>query len=283
MLPFYWGHLEGDGMTNGERYDEQISKIFENNKNIESTQRLFIEYNAKNSKTSLMTIDEAVDNIELLAGIDYDSKDRFIALTNGMVQKHCEICNQLNIPYFKVQLIGKQSSKYKKYCNKKAKDIIRYFGNKMEYNNAEWANFISQLHNKGIVVVSAPIEVVEHPSLSYMAIMSSEHNGDKNKLYEGTYNTGYGSECYLTDIDIIVYKNNNLKALLEFKDKNNKSEKTLQDCVYYKIVNILKCKGYKIGYVESKFVIQKDYTREHIDDNVKLDNDMDELLNLLLS
>lgn len=278
-------------MTNGERYDEQISKIFENNKNIESTQRLFIEYNAKNPKTSLMTIDEAVDNIELLAGIDYDSKDRFIALTNKMVQKHCEICNQLNIPYFKVQLIGKQSSKYKKlqkfkiikkYCNKKAKDIIRNFGNKMEYNNSEWANFISKLHNKGIVVVSAPKEVIEHPSLSFMAIMSSEHHGDKSILYEGTYNTGYG-KCYLTDIDIIIYENNNLKALLEFKDENNKFEKTLQDCVYYKMVNILKCKGYKIKYVESKFVLQKDYAKEHIDENVKIDNNMDGLLNLLLS
>lgn len=277
-------------MTNGERYDGQISKIFENNKNIESTQRLFIEYNAKNPETSLMTIDEAIDNIELLAGMDYDSKDRFIPLTNDIIQKHCEICNQLNIPYFKVQLIGKESSKYKKlqkfkiikkYCNKKAKDIIRNFGNKMEYNNAEWANFISKLHNKGIVY--ATTEVVEHPNLSYMAIMSSEHNGDKNELYNGTYNTGYGSECYLTDIDIIVYKNNNLKALLEFKCENNKAEKTLQDCVYYKMVNILKCKGYKIGYVEPKFVIQKDYAKEHIDEDIKLDNNMNELSNLLLS
>lgn len=277
-------------MANGERYDGQISKIFEHNKNIESTQRLFIEYNAKNPETSLMTVDEAIDNIELLAGIDYDSKDRFIPLTNDIIQKHCEICNQLNIPYFKVQLIGKESSKYKKlqkfkiikkYCNKKAKDIIRNFGNKMEYNNAEWANFISRLHNKGIVY--ATTEVIEHPSLSFMAIMSSEHNGDKNELYKGTYNTGYGSECYLTDIDIIVYKNNNLKALLEFKGENNKSEKTLQDCVYYKMVNTLKCKGYKIKYVESKFVLQKDYVKEHIDDNVKLDNNMNELLNLLLN
>lgn len=233
-------------MTNGERYDEQISDIFENNKNIESTQRLFIEYNAKNPETSLMTIDEAIDNIELLAGIDYDSKDRFIALTNEMVQKHCEMCNQLNIPYFKVRLIGKGSSKYKKlqkfkiikkYCNKKAKDIIKNLGDKMEYNNSEWANFISKLHNKGIVY--ATTEVIEHPSLSFMAIMSSEHHGDENILYEGTYNTGYGSECYITDIDIIVYKNNNLKALLEFKDKNNKSEKTLQDCVYHNMKSII--------------------------------------------
>lgn len=278
-------------MTNNERYDGQISKIFGNNKNIESTQRLFIEYNAKNPETSLMTIDEDIDNIELLVGMDYDSKDRFIPLTNDIIQKHCEICNQLNIPYFKVQLIGKESSKYKKlqkfkiikkYCNKKAKDMIRNFGNKMEYNNAEWVNFISRLYWKDIVVVSAPKEVIEHPSLSFMAIMSSEHHGDKNILYEGTYNKGYG-KCYLTDIDIIVYKNNNLKALLEFKGENNKSEKTLQDCVYYKMVNILKCKGYKIKYVESKFVLQKDYAKEHIDDNVKLDNNINELLNLLLS
>lgn len=277
-------------MTNGERYDEDMSNIFELNKNIESTQRLFIEYNAKEAETRLMTIDEAIDNIELLAGIDYDSKDRFIVLTNEVVQKHCEICNQLNIPYFKVQLIGKSNRKckrlqkfkiIKKYCNKKAKDIIKDFGNKMEYNNAEWANFISRLHNKGIA--SAPIEVVEHPSLSYMAIMSSEHHGDENILYKGTYNTSYGSGCYLTDIDMMVYKNNNLKALLEFKGKTNKFEKTLQDCVYYKIVNILKCKGYKMKYVDSRFVLQKDYTRQHIDDNVQIDYDMDELLNLLLN
>lgn len=33
--------------------------------------------------------------------------------------------------------------------------------------------------------------------------------------------------------------NNNLKALLEFKDKNNKSEKTLQDCVYHNMKSII--------------------------------------------